>query len=133
MATLPNLETLEIMYCADLMEVFPLSTKYQEKHSVIEFPRLRIIHLYELPMMQRICGRTLFAPRLETIKIRGCWNLRHMPIRGGNIKPKVDCEKEWWDSLEWDGFEENDHGSLYQLCNSPYYKNFQLPRSTILR
>lgn len=133
MATLPYLETLEIMCCAILMEVFPLSTKFQEKHSIIEFPRLRTIHLYELPMMQRICGRTLFAPRLETIKIRGCWNLRHMPIRGGNVKPKVDCEKEWWDSLEWDGLEEKHHPSLYQLCNSPYYKNSQLRRSTILR
>uniref|UniRef100_A0ACD6AGG9 Uncharacterized protein n=1 Tax=Avena sativa TaxID=4498 RepID=A0ACD6AGG9_AVESA len=129
MATLPYLETLEIICCADLMEVFPLS---QEKLSVIEFPRLRIIHLFELPMMQRICGRTLFAPRLETIKIRGCWNLRHMPIRGGNIKPKVDCEKEWWDGLEWDGLEVKHHPSLYRCCNSPYYKNSQLPRSTIL-
>jgi hypothetical protein len=84
-------------------------------------------------MMQHICGRTVFAPRLETIKIRGCWNLRHMPICGGNVSLMVDCEKEWWDSLEWDGLEEKHHPSLYRLCNSPYYKNSQLPRSTILR
>jgi hypothetical protein len=35
----------------------------------------------------------------------------------------VDCEKEWWDNLEWDGLWKDDHHpSLYELSHSLYYK-----------
>ncbi|XP_047067926.1 uncharacterized protein LOC124675896 isoform X2 [Lolium rigidum] len=127
------LETLEIVYCGDLREIFPLSLKLQEYNKVTKLPDLRNIHLHELPSLQRICGRRMSAPNLETIKIRGCWSLKRLPAIGPNTKPpKVDCEKEWWDNLEWDGLEENHHPSLYQLSHSLYHKA-QLPRVSILR
>ncbi|KAF7087768.1 hypothetical protein CFC21_090932 [Triticum aestivum] len=126
---LRGLETLEIVYCGDLTEVFPLSAELQEQDKINEFPKLRRIHLHELPVLQRICGRRIFAPKLETIKIRGCWSLRRLPAVGQNTKPpKVDCEKEWWDNLEWDGLEENHHPSLYEPTHSLYCKKAQLPR-----
>ncbi|KAF7082154.1 hypothetical protein CFC21_086035 [Triticum aestivum] len=132
--TLDYLETLEILYCSDLREVFPLSPHIQEQDKILDFPNLRRIHLHELPKLQRICGRRIFAPKLTTIKIRGCWSLRCVPAVRQNTKPpKVDCEKEWWDNLEWDGLEENHHPSLYEPTHSPYYKKAQLPRGTILR
>jgi hypothetical protein len=73
------------------------------------------------------------ATNLETIKIRGCWSLKRLPAIGPNTKPpKVDCEKEWWDNLEWDGLAENHHPSLYQLSHSLYHKS-KLPRVSVLR
>ncbi|KAM3297124.1 hypothetical protein ACQJBY_039147 [Aegilops geniculata] len=132
--TLVWLETLEIVYCGDLREVFPLSLELEEEDKIREFRDLRRIHLHELPKLQRICGRRMFAPKLETIKIRGCWSLKRLPAVGRNTKPpKVDCEKEWWDNLEWDGLEKNHHPSLYEPSHSLYYKKAQLPRGTVLR
>jgi hypothetical protein len=75
----------------------------------------------------------MYAPKLETIKIRGCWSLRRLPAIGRNTKPpKVDCEKEWWDDLEWDGLGVNHHPSLYEPRHSLYYKA-QIPRGSLLR
>ncbi|XP_037450831.1 uncharacterized protein LOC119321101 [Triticum dicoccoides] len=131
--TLPCLDTLEIVCCGDLKEVFALDPK-QKEQKVIQFPKLRRIHLYELPSLRRICGSRMSAPNLETVKIRGCWSLRCLPAVSGNNKklPSVDCEKEWWDNLEWDGVEANHHSSLYEHSHSSCYKA-QLPRGTVLR
>ena len=79
--SLGQLETLEIMWCGDLREVFPLYTtdaknEQQEQESAtttVRFKLLKRIHLHELPKMQGICSRwRIFAPELETVKIRGC-------------------------------------------------------------
>ncbi|KAM3206363.1 hypothetical protein ACQJBY_061822 [Aegilops geniculata] len=132
MTTLPHLKTLEIVYCGNLMEIFPLDPKRQEKETIINFPELKHIHLHDLPKLQHICGSKMFAPKLETIKTRGCWSLTHLPAVGKQC-PEVDCEKEWWDSLEWDEGDANHHPSLYKPSHSRYYKKAQLPRGTILR
>jgi hypothetical protein len=130
---LSSLKTVQIMYCGDLREVFPLSPDLQEQDKVTELPNLMRIHLHELPSCQHFCGRKMYAPKLETIKIRGCWSLRRLPAIGRNTKPpKVDCEKEWWDDLEWDGLGVNHHPSLYEARHSLYYKA-QIPRGSLLR
>uniref|UniRef100_A0ACD5TB04 Uncharacterized protein n=1 Tax=Avena sativa TaxID=4498 RepID=A0ACD5TB04_AVESA len=127
------LETLEIVYCGDLKEVFPLDPESDKLDEVIELPSLKGIHLHELPTLQHICRLRMRAPSLETVKIRGCWSLRRLPAVGHYTKPpKVDCEKEWWDNLEWDGLEKNHHPALYQPSHSLYYKA-QLPRVSVLR
>jgi hypothetical protein len=135
MSALPCLETLEIVCCGDLREVFPLNPERQDKERIIGFPKLKRIHLYELPTLQSICGSRISAPNLETVKTRGCWGLKRLPAVSGNTTklPKVDCEKDWWDNLEWDGVEVNHHPSLYEPSHSRYYKKAHLPRGTILR
>ncbi|KAM3372975.1 hypothetical protein ACQJBY_019745 [Aegilops geniculata] len=135
MTTLHRLETVEIVCCGDLREVFPLDPKRQVQQEIIQFPNLIRIHLHELPMLQHICGSRMSAPNLETIKIRGCWSLRRLPAvsRSTTKRPKVDCEKDWWDNLEWDGVEANHDPSLYEPNHSRYYKKAHLPRGTVLR
>uniref|UniRef100_A0A0E0KNP2 Disease resistance protein At4g27190-like leucine-rich repeats domain-containing protein n=1 Tax=Oryza punctata TaxID=4537 RepID=A0A0E0KNP2_ORYPU len=124
-----SLKTLEIVCCSALREVFSL-----DSDSAILFPRLKRIHLHELPKLQHICGRNMYAPKLETVKIRGCWSLRRLPSVGhrGSMAPTVDCEKEWWDGLEWDGEEANHDHSLYNPIHSHYYKK-ALRRTSLLR
>ncbi|KAM3317470.1 hypothetical protein ACQJBY_035259 [Aegilops geniculata] len=131
--TLPHLDTLEIVCCGDLREVFALDTK-QKKQRIMGCPKLRRIHLYELPSLQHISGSRMSAPNLETVKIRGCWSLRSLPAvsRNNEKLPSVDCEKDWWDNLEWDGVEANHHPSLYEHNHSSYYKA-QQQRGTVLR
>uniref|UniRef100_A0A0A9F7V4 Disease resistance protein At4g27190-like leucine-rich repeats domain-containing protein n=1 Tax=Arundo donax TaxID=35708 RepID=A0A0A9F7V4_ARUDO len=130
-----RLVTLEIMCCGDLREVFPRNSD-SEQQEPREFPRLKHIHLYELPKLQRICGRRMFAPNLETVKIRGCWSLRHLPAvrprSSSTPPPEVDCEKEWWACLQWDWEEASHHPSLYKPSHSKYYKKTQL-RGSVLR
>nr|AVY91560.1 putative leucine rich repeat [Hordeum vulgare subsp. vulgare] len=126
------LQTLEIVYCDDLREVFPLAPGRQKQDTIIEFPYLRSIHLHEVPKLQRIYGCRMWAPKLETVKIRGCWSLRRLPSVDRDTKPpKVDCEKDWWDDLQWDGLNKYHHPSLYEPSHSLYYKA-ELPRGTIL-
>ncbi|KAL6880300.1 hypothetical protein ACP4OV_011865 [Aristida adscensionis] len=73
---------------------------------------------------------------LETVKIRGCWSLTRLPAVGGrSSKDKVicDCEKEWWDRLQWDGVRTNHQPSLYNPTHSQYYKKTTLLRGSLLR
>ncbi|VAH25046.1 unnamed protein product [Triticum turgidum subsp. durum] len=135
MDTLPSLETLEIVCCGALKEVFPLDPKRQEKHKIIRFPKLRRIHLYELSTLHSICGSRMSAPNLETVKIRGCWALSRLPAVSGSTshRPRMNCEKDWWDNLKWDGLEANHDPSLYETRHSRYYKKAHLPRGTVLR
>ena len=74
------METLEIVCCGDLREVFPSDSKSQQQEEPREFPSLKRIHLFDLPKLQRICG---WRPNLETVKIRGCWVLQKHAASGG--------------------------------------------------
>ena len=137
------LETLHIHCCGDLRQVFHMEQEFLEKiealheKCMLEFSNLKSLYLYELPNLQQICEAKMFAPKLETIYIRGCWSLRHLPATDSRRREDgrpvaVDCEKDWWDKLEWDGMESGDHPSLFQPSHSKYYKRRHL-RSTVLR
>uniref|UniRef100_A0A0D9W2K5 Disease resistance protein At4g27190-like leucine-rich repeats domain-containing protein n=1 Tax=Leersia perrieri TaxID=77586 RepID=A0A0D9W2K5_9ORYZ len=129
---LPSLEIIQILYCTNLIHVFPLNTV-----DTINFPKLRHIHLHELPNLKGICeAEVMSAPKLETIVIRGCWNLRHLPdvIELREPRPIVDCEKEWWDNLLWDKPQEDGYNqsSLYKRSSAQHYKK-ALPKGSFLR
>ncbi|CAO2175348.1 unnamed protein product [Urochloa humidicola] len=135
-----SLETLEIVCCGELREVFSSdSQSQQQQQHPREFPSLKRIHLYELPMLQHMYRRRMFAPKLETVKIRGCWSLKRLPAvwhgprsRIFHRLPTVDCEKDWWNNLEWDGKEAGHHPSHYRTTHSAYCKKTLL-RTTVLR
>lgn len=76
----------------------------------------------------------MFAPELKTIWVRGCWSLKRLPAtdNGPLGRPVVDCEKDWWDKLEWDGKESRHHPSLFEPRHSKYYKKTLL-RGSVLR
>lgn len=135
--TLDSLETMHITYCGELRQIFPNGDEryWQQLATNIEFPNLRTIHLQELPMLQHICEINMTAPMLETIKLRGCWSLRRLPaIHAGRPQYKpmavVDCEKDWWDMLHWDGLEASRR--LFSPLHSRYYKK-TIPRGSLLR
>jgi hypothetical protein len=128
-----SLRTIEIVYCGDLTEIFPLYMHDETQGQSLEMFWLERIHLCELPKLQHICGLKLTAPMLKTVKIRGCWSLKRLPaVRYYTEPPKVDCEKEWWDSLDWDGLEANHHPSLYKPTHSAHHKK-RLARGSLLR
>ncbi|XP_037480208.1 uncharacterized protein LOC119357314 [Triticum dicoccoides] len=135
--TLGSLETLHIVFCGDLRQVFPVApevlTRIANYHKgVLEFPNLKHIYLHQLFKLQHICKAKMFAPKLETIRVRGCWGLKRLPAVDRDSRPIVDCEKDWWDKLEWDGPEAGHDPSLFQPRHSAYYKK-PLPRVSVLR
>jgi hypothetical protein len=129
--TLGRLHTLEIVCCDSLTEVFPVPAEQEEQ--VVEFERLRRLHLHELPALRRLCGRRMLAPSLETVRVRGCWSLRLMPAVDGKGKTTVDCEKEWWDRLVWDGVRLGHDPSLYRTLHPRYGREAGLHPGTLLR
>ncbi|CAM0948468.1 unnamed protein product [Alopecurus aequalis] len=138
---LPNLETLHIVNCGDLKEVFPvepsLFTKISTYHriGVLWFPNLRHIYLHELYKLQHICQAKMFAPSLETVRIRGCWGLRCLPVIGRHNRgrPVIECEKDWWEKLDWDGLWAGHHPTLFEPQHSSSYYKKPLPRVSVLR
>ncbi|XBI86934.1 hypothetical protein VPH35_025082 [Triticum aestivum] len=128
---LHNLESLHIVNCGDLKTVFPVHPGLK-KH-VLEFPRLKHIHLYELYKLQHICEVKMHAPKLERVWLRGCWGLRRLPaVNQGSRRPVVDCEQDWWEKLEWDGLEAGHDPCLFERRHSSHYKR-PLRRVSVLR
>ncbi|KAM3393744.1 hypothetical protein ACQJBY_014464 [Aegilops geniculata] len=136
--TLSSLETLHIVFCGDLRQVFPVEPEILARiatshcKGALEFPNLKHIYLHQLFKLQHICEAKMFAPKLETIRVRGCWGLRRLPSIGQDShRPVVDCEKDWWEKLEWDGPEAGHDPSLFEPHHSAYYKK-PLPRVSVL-
>ncbi|CAL5035660.1 unnamed protein product [Urochloa decumbens] len=141
-STFSSLETLYIVRCGDLRQVFPgeefILSKIatQHRNGMLEFPRLKHLYLHDLSSLQQICKAKMFAPELKTVRIRGCWGVRHLPAtdphRRDGHRVDVDCEKDWWDNLEWDRLHIGHDPSLFKPRHSAYYKK-RLLRTTVLR
>ncbi|VAI93232.1 unnamed protein product [Triticum turgidum subsp. durum] len=131
--TLPNLETLQIAYCSNLRHVFPWDHEYTEEiASGFTFDNLKHIKLHHLHKLEQICEVKLTAPALQSVGIRDCWGLRCLPaVTRQGPKPVVDCEKDLWDKLKWDGLRAGHHPSLFETRHSAYYKK-TLPRGSYL-
>nr|CAB3452142.1 unnamed protein product [Digitaria exilis] len=79
--------------------------------------------------MGQLQGRLPNIRKLRTVKIRGCWSLKSLPYVGRGSNNKVvecDCEKEWWDRLEW---EDSSQANRYKPIHSRYYKKTMLRAS----
>ncbi|KAK1670519.1 hypothetical protein QYE76_058678 [Lolium multiflorum] len=132
--TLPNLESIQIAYCANLQHIFRLNDKCPQKiASGVTFEKLKYIKLHYVHKLEQICMTKLTVPKLEMISLRDCWALRRLPaLSHQGPKPVVDCEKDWWDRLEWDGSDANHDPSLFETRHSAHYKK-TLPRVSVLR
>jgi hypothetical protein len=103
---LENLETIEIMWCGDLNVAFNLceeTSDHKNYEASWHFPNLKRIHLHELPRLQGIFNdpwNVILAPKLETVRVRGCWSLMTLPpFTYKRDMVLCDCEKEWWDRM----------------------------------
>ncbi|TVU51803.1 hypothetical protein EJB05_03248, partial [Eragrostis curvula] len=141
----PSLKTIHVVHCGDLRHVFALNKdfySYNPDYGML-FPALAAICLHDLPKLMGICEVTkMFTPNLQTVKIRGCFNLRRLPTVGelpptGCVrwwKPAVEVEKDVWDALEWDGMDARHHPSYYEPpVHSRYYRKRRLLRGSLLR
>ncbi|KAF8664809.1 hypothetical protein HU200_054535 [Digitaria exilis] len=163
MINFPSLETLHISHCGDLRQVFPWDDVIEPRTQahgrqastlVKGFPKLKHIHLHNLPSLEEICEGRMWAPMLKSIELRGCWALRRLPsvrpaavvrikrkFRGDDWHIPVVCpaaivriERDCWEKLQWDGLDAGHHPSMYEpRFSSPYYRKKGLLRGTVLR
>ncbi|OAY83654.1 putative disease resistance protein [Ananas comosus] len=125
-----NLETINIRYCGNLTAIFISRDDHKKDKrgaAPLLLPKLRSIHLQELPKLQHIYEPNICAPSLEEIKIMGCFNLKKLPLFGhldarSMRAVEISCEKDWWDKLQWDGLESNHHSFLFNPKHCPYHK-----------
>nr|CAD1832881.1 unnamed protein product [Ananas comosus var. bracteatus] len=123
LSELHELETIKIRYCCNLKAIFIVDYVCYPKL----LPKLRSIHLQALPKLRHICEPNINAPLLEELKLRGCFNLRKLPLVGqSNARSvrtvKISCEKYWWDKLQRYGLKSYRLSSLYNPKFCPYYK-----------
>ncbi|KAK3126558.1 hypothetical protein QOZ80_7AG0558420 [Eleusine coracana subsp. coracana] len=113
----------------DLLEVFHRRRRKLSVRRQSNFPKLKRIHLHELPRLHGICdpGLRIYAPELKTVIVRGCWSLKCLPVVNNAVQ--CFCEKEWWDGLKW---EDKSQKELYRPIHSTYHKTTQL-RGSVLR
>nr|CAD1832885.1 unnamed protein product [Ananas comosus var. bracteatus] len=129
LSELHDLETINICYCNDLTAIFISDDDSKDKRGAAPMllPKLRSIHLQELPKLQHIYKPNICAPSLEELKFRGCFNLRKLPLfRQPEAclmrAVKISCEQDWWDKLQWDRLEFNHRPSHFNPKHCPYYK-----------
>uniref|UniRef100_A0A0D3FRW9 Disease resistance protein At4g27190-like leucine-rich repeats domain-containing protein n=1 Tax=Oryza barthii TaxID=65489 RepID=A0A0D3FRW9_9ORYZ len=148
-----SLEILHVISCGDLRHIFPDEDdlpEWRRQKLVHYFPSLKRIYLHDLPSLEQVCESKMCAPALETITMRGCKSIRHLPALIDHplpLRPVVNCEKDVWDSLEWDGLDAGNypsllyhpsyrrhlahHPSLFDPRHPTYYRT-KLPRGSLL-
>jgi hypothetical protein len=95
------------------------------------FNKLKHVYLHELPNLQNIINSEwIYMPELQTIKVRGCWSLKRLPIIKSANMVECDCEKEWWDGLEW---KSEEHKRQYKKTIHPRYYKKTMLRGSALR
>ncbi|KAF8711097.1 hypothetical protein HU200_029103 [Digitaria exilis] len=110
--SLPALETLVILFCSNLKQIFYRDGKYDVAPSPL--PGIVKIYLQELPQLQRIHDDVMFqfeAPKWEKLFVRGCPSFHHLPLLKKEYrksKVQVSGERDWWGKLKWSLPEQSD-------------------------
>ncbi|TVU44293.1 hypothetical protein EJB05_03729, partial [Eragrostis curvula] len=137
-----SLKTIHVLHCGDLKHIF-IAPYSRPNDAAMRFPALATIYLHDLPMLKGISEGKMFAPKLQAVRIRGCFGLRRLPAVDEYLKkpvrglrwprPAVEMEKDVWDALEWDGMDARHHPSYYQEppLHSRYYRRRRLLRGTV--
>ncbi|GLT94923.1 hypothetical protein SLE2022_126340 [Rubroshorea leprosula] len=127
LSCLHNLETIDIMDCAQMEEIISLGSQEEEKALQLSLPKLRKLQLKDLLALKSICSNisVLRCDSLKYLVIIRCTELKRIPLylpqldngqplpppslKGINVFPK-----EWLESLEWDHLNERD--ALLPFC-----------------
>ena len=101
--TLPNLEVIKVIDCANLEELFN-NESWQNISPDPMVPKLRILELSNLPKFKTLCSHEETWLCLEQVRVGGCKGLRRLPLTNQNVGAikEIKGESFWWDALEWD-------------------------------
>ncbi|KAK1320034.1 putative disease resistance protein [Acorus calamus] len=94
----PNLEEVVVLRCEDVEQIIV----GEVNNNTLQ--KLTAITLSGLGKLNCICEGVISWPSLKDVIIEECVKLRRLPF-GTDSAPSlktIECEKEWWDSLEWE-------------------------------
>ncbi|KAH7665925.1 P-loop containing nucleoside triphosphate hydrolase protein [Dioscorea alata] len=108
---LPCLSYLDVENCAKIETLFYIKEREIQQREVLEhrptFPALKFLYITQLPKLVSISNFALDFPRLTFMTVHQCLNMKKLPFKSGinNNNQRmtyIKCEREWWESLEWD-------------------------------
>ncbi|KAH7672187.1 P-loop containing nucleoside triphosphate hydrolase protein [Dioscorea alata] len=102
---LPCLSELNIEDCAEIETLFYVEEReIQEVSERPMFPALQSLVLTNLPKLVSISNVALDFTQLSWLSVHECLNLKKLPFKPRNNEKifNIACEKEWWESLQWD-------------------------------
>ncbi|XP_057981092.1 probable disease resistance protein At5g63020 [Malania oleifera] len=113
---IPNLQILCIDTCRSIKEIIRGGGEGCDDGSVAVdsyrnkvFSRLITLMLYNLPKLRSIYGQSLPLPSLTDISVRGCQNLKRLPLRYSNTTKnsssalkRIEGHPRWWNALRWE-------------------------------
>ncbi|XP_051125146.1 probable disease resistance protein At4g27220 [Andrographis paniculata] len=125
---LQSLEVMSVERCEEIEEIFEAGNRASSSSQRLHLPKLKELHLKQLPKLKSICNSTLLCSSTQEISIKGCTQVKKLPLLFGEAA-KCDysydsplppasqkfqirirrSEKDWWESLELE------HPSLHPL------------------
>ncbi|KAK9273108.1 hypothetical protein L1049_017915 [Liquidambar formosana] len=106
-----NLEEIKVWFCENFENLFEYSSRAgQNVASDLVVPKLRILVLEDLPELRSICREKESWQSIELVDVRGCDQLRRLPLttQNANTIKEIRGQRKWWSELEWD----DDHTKL---------------------
>ncbi|XP_059653108.1 disease resistance protein SUMM2-like isoform X1 [Cornus florida] len=103
----PNLRELGISCCCTMEQVIK-DDDIGREGSLGVFVRLQKLFLDALPMLKSIYSHSLSFPSLIHIKVHDCPRLKKLPFdcnSGKDTLRTIQCQRGWWDKLEWENEE----------------------------
>ncbi|GKV51853.1 hypothetical protein SLEP1_g58477 [Rubroshorea leprosula] len=139
LSCLQNLETIDIIDCAQMEEIISLGSQEEEKALQLSLPKLWKLKLEDLPALKSICSNisVLRCDSLKYLAIIRCTELKRIPLylpqldNGQPLPPPslqeiIVFPKEWWESLELDHPKERD--ALLPFCRFLAYEPWEWQR-----
>ncbi|KAH7666264.1 P-loop containing nucleoside triphosphate hydrolase protein [Dioscorea alata] len=106
---LPCLYHLDISDCAKIETLFYVEEREIQQQEVSKhrptFPALIFLFIAKLPKLVSISNFAWDFPQSPSLRVRQCLNLKKLPFKSGindNQRIGINCEREWWERLEWD-------------------------------
>lgn len=103
-----NLKELDVLGAKELKDIINKEKASRDEESgIVPFPKLIILRLNSLPELKNIHWKPLPFPCLKEICVRGCPNLKKLPLdsksgrHGENGLFVSYSRKEWIEGLEW--------------------------------
>ncbi|KAK9089453.1 hypothetical protein Scep_028535 [Stephania cephalantha] len=103
---LKNIEVIKVTFNDEIEEISGLADEDDQRDDTliheIALPKLRILHLRDLPNLHSISTKAWVCESLKIIAVFGCPGLRKFPFERLSALKSIYGTNEWWEQMEWD-------------------------------